>query len=294
VSGDALRGTVTAEPGFGTGVGGERGRERVLFAVGLAVLVAVAGRTLLAVAANLPFEPVGVPAGLRAVTTGASTALAGAALIVVAALADGTTTRVGLLFAGGFGLLAAVPGALPLSGAVAVALGGLVALAGTGRPGTYRGGRRWVVALALLVGLALALGSGVGLLGAGVRGAATLLVALSAAALAVHVDGDRPALVAGGAAFLVTLVAALAAPFVVGSTLLVAFAVVGVPPLVAAVAVGGVTAAGVAGLRRGEYALALGAPLVLLAGAPVAVPRALVLLLGVALVFRLDAGGVWR
>jgi hypothetical protein len=73
-------------------------------------------------------------------------------------------------------------------------------------------------------------------------------------------------------------------PFVVGSALLVAFAVTGVPHLLAALAVAGAVAAAVAGLHRGAYGLSVGAVLVLLAGVPATFPRALTLLLGATLV----------
>jgi hypothetical protein len=169
---------------------------------------------------------------------------------------------------------------------VAVVGGGALALVGAlGAPPawTYRGVRRRVVAVGFVTALALTLVGVTGLLdGARNTGAFVTLAAIAA----VGTGSERSRLAAGAGLLAVgaVAVAGAASPFVVGSTLLVAFAVTGVPLLLVAVAVAGAVAAAVAGLHRGTYTRSVGAVLLLLAGVPATFPRALTLLLGATLV----------
>lgn len=258
-------------------------RERVVAGAGGLALVAVTLQSLVDALYNLPFDPVVVPApvrGLLAVGTPVVLALA----LVVAALASGMpTVRVGLLFAGVFGLLAVLSDAATLPAVVAITCGGALALAGgLGVPSSYREGRRAAVAVVLLAGIVISLASATAVVD-GLRGLGGTVVLAGIAALGVRSDGDRVALGAGVLAALAVVVASATAPFVLGSALLVSFAVVGAPHLFVALAGGGAIAAIVAGIRRGEQTLAIGAALLLLAGVPATIPRATAIVLGAGL-----------
>jgi hypothetical protein len=139
------------------------------------------------------------------------------------------------------------------------------------------------VALGVVAALALTLVGVTGLL-EGVRTPGAVATLAVVAAVGTRSDGSRLAAGAGLLAVGAVGVASVVSPFVVGSTLLVAFAVTGVPSLLVLLAVAGAIAAAVAGLHRGEYALATGAAVLLLAGVPVTFPRALTFLLGATLV----------
>lgn len=260
-------------------------RETAVLAAGMAALVTVALGTTLRILRNLPFEPIDAPESVRAaIVVGTPLALA-LALVAVALASTRPAVRVGLLFAGVFGLLASVDAAVTLPVAVAVTAGGGVAvLGGTGRPTSPRDARRTLLAAAFVVGVAVSLAGAVGVAGGGARAPGSLLVLAAIAATGLCAADDRVALVGGAVAFVAVVAASTANPYVAGSALLVGFAVVGAPNLLVGLAVAGGVTAAVAGLRRHEYALAVGAGLLLLAGMPATLPRAMAVLLGVTLV----------
>lgn len=260
-------------------------REQAVLVAGSVALLAVAFRATVVVLRNLPFEPVAVPSAVReAVVTGTPLVL-GLALVAVGLASTRPTVRVGFLFAGVFGVLAAVDTAVALPAVVAVVAGGVLAVVGTlGRPRTARDYRRSTLGAAFVLGIAVSLAAAVGLLGGGARDLGSVLVIGAVAATGLRSGGDRVALVAGALAFVAVAVASTANPYAAGSALLVGFAVVGAPHLLVGLAVAGGTAAAVAGLRRHEYGLPLGAGLVLLAGMPATLPRAMAVLLGATLV----------
>lgn len=258
-----------------------RDRRRAAVAAGAFALAAVALRTALRVLHNVPFDPVATPPALRSGLAVLTPLVAALAVVVLALAATAASVRVGLLFAGVFGLLATVRPTATLPAVVAlVAGGGLALLGGLGRPSSYPDARRTAVAAGLLAGVAVSLASTTGIVDAGLRGIGAVATLAAYFGVGVRAEGDRIALVGGAVAALAVLAASLLSPFVLGSALLVEFAVVGAPLLLVALAAGGLVAALAAALRRGETALAVGAALLLLAGIPVTVPRALAVLLG--------------
>lgn len=268
-------------------VGGDRivNADRVVVGSGLIALIAVALGVALDVVANLPFDPFVAPSPLRTIATIGIPIVLALALVAIALVARQSTVRVGFLVAGVFGLLAVVSRAVTVPAVVAVILGGGLALTGTnGWPTTYRTLRRKLVGVALLTGTAVSLGSSTGLFAGSARGIGGFLVLGGITLFAVRGVTEGIPIAGGVLAFLAVLFVSTASPYVVGSALLVAFAVAGVPHLLFACAVGGATAATIAGLQRRDYALAVGAPLVLLAGVPATIPRALAVVLGAMLV----------
>jgi hypothetical protein len=270
----------------------------VVLAAGALALAATAADVAVTVLANRPFDPIVATPGVRAATGTVAPLAAVLGLGIVAATARVATARVGLLFAAAFGGLAvAAPGAT-LPGVVALALGAALALSGTlGRPAAWgpRAVGRHLVAAGFVAGIAVSLWSAVGLLDPGLGGAGELLALGAVVGAGVLVRpgllGFAAGLVAAGA----VVAASVAAPFVVGSALLVAFAVGSAPQALVAAAVGAAIAAAVAGLARGEQAPAVGAGLLVLAGIPVTPARALVVALGATLlVLDVTADGVGR
>ena len=267
-------------------------RETAVRGVGAVALLAVAVETTLSILANVPFDPVVASPPVRTAAGVLAVGAVVAALVTLAVVDERATVRVGSLFAAVFGVLPLVAPATILPALVAVVGGSALVLAGTlGVPAewTYRGVRRRAIAGGFVAALAVTLVGVTGLV-EGLRSAGAFVTLAAVAAVGTQAEGSRVAAVAGLLALFAVVAAGAVSPFVVGSTLLVAFAVTGVPHLLAALAVAGAVAAAVAGLRRGAYGLAVGAVLVLLAGVPATFPRALTLLLGATLVL-LDVPG---
>lgn len=259
--------------------------DRVVVGAGLVALVVVSVGVALDVLVNLPFDPFVVPSPLRTIAAVGIPVILTLALVAVSIVAEQSTVRIGLLFVGIFGLLPVASRAATVPAVVAVILGGGVVLLGTnGWPTTYRALRRTLVGAVFVAGTAVSLGSTTGLLDGSARGVGGVLVLGGVTAMAVRTEADRIPIVGGVFAFLLAVFVSAASPYVVGSALLVAFAVAGVPHLLVAFAVGGATTATLAGIRRRDYPLAIGAPIVLLAGVPATVPRALAVILGATLV----------
>lgn len=264
----------------------------VVVALGVGAVALVAADRTVETLANVPFDPAVASPAVRAATGGVALVAVVAALVAVAVVDGRATVRVGLLFATVFGPLSLVAPEAALPAVVAVAGGGALALVGTpGRPDgwTYRGVRRRAVAAGVVVALGLTLAGTTGLLD-GARNAGAFVTLATVAAVGVRVEGSRLAAGTGLLAVGGVVAASAVSPFVVGSALLVAFAVTGVPSLLVGLAIGGAVAALVAGFRRGDDALAVGALSLLLAGVPATFPRALTLLLGATLVL-LDVPG---
>ncbi|WP_117595383.1 phosphate ABC transporter permease [Haloprofundus halophilus] len=260
------------------------GRDRLVLAASVAALGTVAFATTIGVVRNLPARPLAVPGPLHSLAVDGTPVVVAVALVAVALATRRDEVRVGFLFAGVFGLLATVGEGATLPAVAAVVFGGALALFGAlGRPATYREGRRVVIGALVIAGIAVSLASNTGVLGAGFRGVGGLLALGGLAALGVRAEGDRVALLAGGLAVALVVYASVTRPFAVGSGLLVGFAVVDVPHLFVALALGGGTAAAVGGLRRREYGSATGTGLLLLAGVPATLPRATAVLLGATL-----------
>lgn len=264
---------------------------RVILGASVASLGAVAGGRLLSVLHNVPFDPLAVPAGVLSTATGVASLVLALSLVGVGLSVPGdrAPARVGLLFAGVFGPMTSLSGAASLPAATGLTLGVAVALLGTvSIPVTSRNVYRATVAAGFVAALAVSLGSSVGLLGGGLHGLGGVLALGSVTATVVYAETDRTAFLVGGVATAAVVLASATSPFVVGSALLVGFATVGVPHVLVALAAGAGVAVAVAGFRRGDHALAAGAGLLVLAGVPVALPRAMALALGATLVL-LDA-----
>ncbi|WP_435345895.1 phosphate ABC transporter permease [Haloarchaeobius sp. HRN-SO-5] len=260
-------------------------RERVVVATGGVASLAVVGTTAVRTLYNLPFDPVPVAPGLRSAVAGTTLVVLAASLVALSVATGRSTVRVGLLFAGVFGVLPALARAATLPGALGVAAGSGVALAGTlGVPSSYRAARRGAVALAFVAGIAVSLGAAIGVVDAGLRSLGGLFAVGALVGTGVRIEGDRVGVAAGVLAFLATTLAVGANPYVAGSALLVAFAVVGVPHLLVAAAAGSCVGVAVAGVRRAEYETAAGACILLAAGIPATFPRAMAVLLGATLV----------
>lgn len=263
-----------------------RRRKRIVISSGLLALIIVAVGRSLDILWNLPFNPVGISPVIRnLILTGVPILLA-FTLVIIAFAAEQSTVRVGLLFVGIFGLLPIVDQAATVPALVAVSVGGAVVLLATpGWPSTYQTLRKQSIAVGLLAGIMITLSSSIGIVDGGLRNIGTLLTLGAVTALVVWIDGDRIALLIGLFALIITIVVSVMKPYIVGSVLLIAFAVVGVSHLLIACAIGGAVAATVAGLRRQEYTLSIGALLVLLAGIPGTFPRALAVIFGATLIF---------
>jgi len=212
---------------------------------------------------SVAFPPRLVPA------VGTVAALAsGVALAAVGLSTERPVVRVGLLFAGVFGVLATVSGAATVAAAVAIPVGAALAFArAMGPPETYFELRRGVIALTFALAVGLSLAATAGLVGSPSERPDPPRSS----------RGDPPRGSGRGrpgrprcrrTRVRGVVAASAAAPYVTGSALLAGFAVVGSPHLLVATAAFGGVAAAVSGFRGGDARLAIGAVLLLLAGVP--------------------------
>lgn len=256
-------------------------RVRVMHMAGTLALVTVVVHTSLRIARNLPFDPVAVPGGLYGVSTLVTPIVLGLALVVVGLAATRATSRVGLLFAGVFTVIAVFDSAATLPAIVAVAGGGTMALAGVvGRPKTVKRYRLAAVAALLACGTGVSLASTAGLVDPTLQELGGLLTLLGIAGIGVSAERDWVALAIGLVVVAFVVFASMTRPFVVGSAMLVGFAIVDVPQVVVAVAIGGAVVATVSGLRLRTPGLAIGGTLLVMAGVPATLPRASAVILG--------------
>ncbi len=252
--------------------------------VGLLAAVAVGVATAIRVLYNAPFEPVAFPPRLVPAVGTVAALASGVALAAVGLSTERPVVRVGLLFAGVFGVLATVSGAATVAAAVAIPVGAALAFArAMGPPETYFELRRGVIALTFALAVGLSLAATAGLVGSPFRAAGSAAFLAGVTLLAVRAEGDPVALGAGALAFAGVVAASAAAPYVTGSALLAGFAVVGSPHLLVATAAFGGVAAAVSGFRGGDARLAIGAVLLLLAGVPATPGAATAVCLGAAL-----------
>ncbi|MEF8821738.1 MAG: hypothetical protein V5A52_05630 [Halovenus sp.] len=261
-------------------------RRTVVVGSSLVALLAVTFRAVVRLLANVPFDPLVVSPAFRTAAVTAVPVTAGAALAGIALTDDRPTVRVGLLFTAVFGPLGVVAPAATLPAVVGVTGGAGLALVGTlGVPASlsYRCLRSRVIAAAFLGAIGISLADSTGIV-RGMHGVGSLLALTALAAIGTRAERTRLAAVAGILVAAAVVYASTASPFVVGSALLVVFAVTGVPHLLFALAAAGGAAAVTFGLSRRAYPLAIGAALLVLAGVPVTLPRAMVVVLGAALV----------
>ena len=219
------------------------------------------------------------------------------AAAVVGLSVEDVIARVGLLSAGVFALLSVVDSTATLPAAGALVLGGVFVL----RP--WRGSRSAsratptasLVLLALAAGLAGSLLAATGVVPVDVRTLGGVVVAAGLAGLPLLVRPvDRRAWVAGAAVAAAVLVAGVAAPFVTGAAVLVVWGGVGVPIGLVALGAGGASAFVADATLAGQLLPATGGLLLLSAGVPASVQRAVAFVLGVSLVaaYAHDAVGL--
>lgn len=259
-------------------------RQRVVLGTSAVVTALVAVQTVIGMLYNLPYDPVAISPTVRGVIASVTALAVALGLVVFALAVRQVVVRVGLLFAGVFGLLVVVNPAATVPAVIALAGGGTLALfASIGRPRSYPDIRKAAVATAIVVGVTLSLASTTGIVDGGFRGIGATTMLAGFAGIAIQVGNDWLALVVGAATAGVLIAVGTVSPFVLGSVLLVEFGVIGAPLLLVALAVGGLSAASVAGIRRGESLLAIGAVLLLVAGMPVTLSSASAVLLGATL-----------
>ncbi|MEF8843325.1 MAG: hypothetical protein V5A62_17150 [Haloarculaceae archaeon] len=294
--------------GVGTGAGteSEYAGDRRLLAVHasattvlvLAALAAVAGWTGFRVLHNAPVDLPGAVVGAAPWLGTAAGLLPGVAAVALGLRSPRPAARVGLLFAGVFGALATVVPAVTTPAAVALVVGGALALAAeTGTDGGWRGTLCGVVPVLLLGAVALSLGAATGVLPPGARSVGSALAVAGLAGTPTLVRPGPTGWALGALAAAGVLWAGSALPFVTGAVTLVAFGLVGTPLLLFAAGVGGCVAAVVGSLRREASGLpdrrrrGMGAALVLLAGTPATVGGATAVVLGAALLAGAGTGG---
>ncbi len=252
---------------------------------GFCALVPVAGVTLYRVVHNAPGT---LPPDLVAFATGAlPVAVAGPAVagLLLAAGEEHPLARVGLAFAGGFGIVAALSPTAWFPAAVGTtAGGGVVAGARIARPGRTSERLRTTAVCGVLVaavGLSLLATVGVGSATLRPLGSAVALVGVAATPLVV--GHDRTSLLAGALVGLLAFGVATSVPYVAGAVLLVGGDVVGAPLGLVVLAVAGGVAGLVATLDRRRYDAAFGVSLLLVAGVPATLLDTVAVVVAVAL-----------
>lgn len=213
--------------------------------------------------------------------------------VLVGVTRQDAPSRIGLVFAGVFGLIGLhVPAAsLPAVGAIAAGVGLVIVDhlrdSGWNSP-TAVGAVVWL-------GLGLSLASATGVL-AGVRPVASTVALVGIALLPIAFRPPSWAWVGGAVAAAVVLWVGWVSPFVTGAVVLVAFGVVGAPMAAVAAAAGGGLAGLAGGLSRADTAGlsarwpgAIAAGLLLAAGVPATIPRALAAGVGIVLLVGGDA-----
>ncbi|MFC7045725.1 hypothetical protein ACFQH6_10175 [Halobacteriaceae archaeon GCM10025711] len=251
------------------------GRGRQLRVVtGVVALASVGALAALRAAVN---APVAVPDAVLAVSTPARTAAVVGPALAAFALAlttDDVVERIGLLAVAVFPTLALLSptAVLPATGALAAG-GGIAVVRGLSRRRDYRTARRWVVAGVVLVGVTASLASSLGVAPGQLRPFGSTLALLGVALVPVFARPGSVGWFLGGLAGMTVVWAGLTAPFVTGAVLLVGAGVVGASTLVVAAGVGGAVAAATGGVTDGNFLVACGVGVLLLAGVPATVPR---------------------
>lgn len=262
-------------------------RRRVQLAAGVLALVAAGTPFLARLLLN---ARVGVAAGLATWMHELGTlAVAGPALAAgaLAATTDDELERAALAFVTAFGLVAAVSPAatVPAAGAI-VGGGGLAAYRRieTRRPGapTWR-----LAPVALLTaGVAASLFAAMGVAAGLLRPTGSHLALLGAAATPALLAHGRTDWALGGVIAGLLVAVGVAAPFVTGAVALVGGGVVATNLLVMAAGLCGLVTTASAAVRTRHWLALLGAGLLLVAGVPGTVPRALAAVLGVLLLIE--------
>lgn len=269
---------------------GTAGRPAPATLVGVVVAVPTVVAALLRVGINAPVTLPRVVVGAAPAIDDAVLLVGGLGALALGLLADSSIERVGLVAAGVFGVLAAlVPAAaLPATG---VAVVGALA-AGIDRAPRNGIDGRVLVALGYVVAMVAAIGAAIGILGPGFRavGAWATLVGLAALST-IHRPG-RVGWVVAGVAMAGVLVAGIVSPFLTGAVVLIVAGVIGAPLVLVAAGIGGAVAAIAGSVATHRYRPAVGAVILVAAGVPASLPRAVAAVVGLVLVLDRTAGEV--
>ncbi|MFB6162264.1 MAG: hypothetical protein ABEJ86_02330 [Halococcoides sp.] len=261
--------------------------DRAVLALPATILAALLFGSRLAINArvSMPIDPVGLQDSLVTIT---ALACAGSILAIAVLHGRGVET-VGLSVVGVFGVLGVIARPATAPAAVAIVAGSTLAI-GAKLSGERALGATLVAGL-LIGGLAGSLAGVVGFESATTRPIGSQIALLGAAGTpAVLARGRLDWTLGAIGAGLLVVVAAIA-PFVLGATGLVAGAIVGASVPVMALALGGVTTTASAALRTEAYPAALGAGLLLFAGVPATIPRALAVVLAMVVLIGPRADG---
>ena len=255
-------------------------------------LVAVGGIVLL----TLTRIAVNVPVGLPLVSSGVwfdtvmIVAVVGpaAGIILLGVTAEEAWERIGLILVGVFGLLSALTSAIAVPAVGVIVAGSWLLLIGRTKD-FERQGYRWqslggLVAIALLGSLTLSLFGAIGVHPAILRPTGTTLALVGMAATPLAIRSSFGPLAVGALAGVGTFLLTASAPFVSGAVVLIAGSAVGASAVLLAAAVGGLTATITEGVMRHRITPAVAGLLLLMAGVPSSIPRALSVILAVALV----------
>ena len=254
--------------------------------IALLALLPTAAATLYRVLLNAPG---GLPGDLTALGSGTlSLLVVGPALaaFVFAATVDAAAVRIGLAFVGGFGLLSVVSPAAWLPAAVGVVAGcGLVVGGRVARLASaqFTALATPTVGVVLAAAVVTSLAATAGVAAPTLRPVGSWLALLGLASTPLLSGVDRLGVLAGAVAGVGTVALATSVPYVAGAVFLVGGGVVGVPLGLVALAVGGGVAAGVVSIRRGRLDRALGVGVLLAAGVPGTLFRAVAVGVAVAL-----------
>ncbi len=254
-------------------------------AVGLVVGGTVVMAALLRVGVNAPVTLPRLVQQAYPAVDGVVLLTGGLGALVLGLLTASTVGRVGLVATGVFALLAAtVPAAaVPATGVVTV---GALAVWIDGMPGARIADGRPLVALGYVIAVGAALGSATGLLGPGFRAVGAWAALLALAALStVHRPGRAGWLLAG-VAMAGVLASGIVSPFLTGAVVLIVAGVIGAPLVLVAAGVGGAVAAAAGSVGDRRYRPAIGVVILVAAGVPATLPRAVAAVVG--LVFVLD------
>ncbi|WP_158855290.1 MULTISPECIES: hypothetical protein [unclassified Halorhabdus] len=235
----------------------------------------------------VPFDLVAVQDLLVPVT---ALACAGS-LIAIAVLDAGGYETVGLAFVGVFGVTGTIARPASVPAVVALVAGsGVAAGARLYAERTFPIGPA-VVTGVLLGGLTASLGSSLGIAAATTRSLGTQLTLLGVAGTPIFLVRGRTDYLAGAVAAGLLVALGIVAPFLLGATGLVAGGIVGASLPLMALSVGGLTVTASAALRTRQHAATLGAGLLLFAGVPATLPRAVAVVLALVLLVETATGG---
>jgi hypothetical protein len=202
------------------------------------------------------------------------------------------TERVGLVFVAAFGGLALLSPAVAVPAAAAIVGGGALAVSARWRALPERG-TNWRVApvVGVLLGTAVSLSAAMGLAPTVARPAGAHLAMLGAAATPALLGHGNRDWALGGLVAGLLVAFGVVAPFVTGAVSLIGGGIIAVSLPVMAAGLAGLVTTISAGIRTGRTPATIGAGLLLVAGVPGTLPRAMAAVLGLLLLIE-SRGGI--